>query len=189
MDSEKKSKAIYLRSNTYRRFSQLRQEFREKEGISASMNYVSSKLIAAYDENLDLKKEIAELKKEILHKEKENQEFFKQLLILQASRQTTSSSRMMPPPPTPQRLTIPVNSTPKPLRTPINIPNTGDIKKDYVKEIKTLFKGDIIRPSDVTKLTGFESNEIHDLPEDFEIPSIDSISSAKRFNSMVFQEA
>lgn len=46
-----------------------------------------------------------------------------------------------PPPPKPKQLTS------------YKAPNTGDLKKDYQKEVKTIFTGEILKPSEIIETT------------------------------------
>ncbi len=79
-----------------------------------------------------------------------------------------------PPPPPKKKAVMPPNYKP---------PNTGNIKKDYVNEIKQIFSGEILKPSQVLQTTKPKhiEQEIEEFNEAFDIPSIELISTAKNF--------
>jgi hypothetical protein len=60
--------------------------------------------------------------------------------------------------------------------------------RDYVKEIKQLFKGDILRPSDVLSITKVERRPEKQLEEDCLVPDIELISVAKNFKPILEEE-
>ncbi|XEO76544.1 hypothetical protein WKT22_01568 [Candidatus Lokiarchaeum ossiferum] len=152
---------------------------------------------------LDQKKEVANLKDEIKklqQKSKEDNEFLKELLLkalevpkipqmipmnysqftppinANPSYSTTQSS-FTPPPPPPSKQSKPPQS--------YQAPNTGNLKKDYIQEIQQIFTGDILKPSQIVQTTKPRhlEHEVEEISDNFDIPPIDIISTAKNFIS------
>ena len=80
-----------------------------------------------------------------------------------------------PPPPAPQL-------KPK-FRIPYIPRDTGDLKKDYVHEIKHIFTGEVLKPSEIMETTKpkHSQSEVVEFTDNFEIPAIIAISCAKNF--------
>ena len=69
-------------------------------------------------------------------------------------------------------------------KKPFRAPNTGNLRNDYVKEIQQIFTGSPLKPSSIisTTMPKHAESGIHEFTEDFEIPVIDLISTAKKFH-------
>ncbi|WP_457557088.1 hypothetical protein [Candidatus Harpocratesius sp.] len=101
-----------------------------------------------------------------------------------------------PPPPIPRNNTsnkLSLNSPPNATKSNAQYfsnkiphykePNTGNIKNDYKKEITQIFKGNILKPSEIIQTTKpkHHLSKINEIDENFFIPLIDQISTAKQF--------
>jgi len=62
-------------------------------------------------------------------------------------------------------------------------PNTKNLRSDYQKEIHQIFTGELLKPSEIVQTTQpvHVDSGIQEIAEDFCIPQIESISTAKRF--------
>lgn len=62
-------------------------------------------------------------------------------------------------------------------------PNTANLRRDYKDEIQQIFTGDLLKPSEIVQTTQPEhvDSGIQEITDDFCIPRIDTISTAKRF--------
>lgn len=159
-----------------------------------------SKEIVLIKSILEQKKEVANLKEEIAklqQKSKADNEFLKELLL--KALDTPKMPQMIPmsyPQFIPPLNSNQLNSIPQPnlapppppkrkIKPPLNYkpPNTGNLKNDYVREIQQIFSGDILKPSQVVQTTKPKhlEHEVEEINENFEIPSIDLISTAKNF--------
>ncbi|MHA1819130.1 MAG: hypothetical protein ACTSU2_16400 [Promethearchaeota archaeon] len=155
-------KKITIDGNVYKTLSKIRNDMSKKLGGRITFNMVIQTLIHDRIDLENMKKEFEQLKQEM----DETQEYIKNMLELALQTPKTlpsviaatgyiptanlSGNTQIPPsppsPPKPPKAAIPkkLNYVP---------PKTGDLKRDYVVEIKQLFTGTILKPSEILKIT------------------------------------
>ena len=155
-----------------------------------TFNMVIQSLLQDHTDLQNLKSELILIKKEM----EDTQTYLKDMLklaltnskpqvqYLPISGQSFTASSPLPPPAPPHAPPKKINYKP---------PNTGNLMKDYVKEIRQLFKGDILRPSDVVGITKVKhrDTQIKQLQEDYLIPDIELVSVAKNFKPIIEEES
>jgi len=142
--------------------------------LCLSFGTMDKVIVHLIDENKQLKLEIGRLKSKV----KGEQDFLKQAHLAAVSRPIsigqsqaqfipTQNNFAPPPPPPPQ---IP----PSKPRKRIDYKISGNVKKDYVREIKDVFNGDILKPSQVMEMTALKYKDAIDIDVD-KIPDLDKI--------------
>lgn len=187
-------KSISVTYQTYQELLQCKHEFRENLGDHLSFNRIIHHLLSIHNEYKELKTQLQNMEQKNSELLNDERNFLRQVLITQNQQRVPVmmgamsnvnlhtgqlGSNFTPPPPPPR---IPHRKFPKKY-----IPmNTGNLKKDYVNEIKQIFTGDILKPSEVIETTQpkHQNTEISHFTEEFDIPPIESISSAKSFINM-----
>ena len=96
-----------------------------------------------------------------------------QTMMMAQANPTTLVQGNSPPPPPPQ-LTPPGRPKKK-----YKAPNTGDLRRDYVIEVQSVFTGVPRKPSEILLLTNpkHAEKDIVEIGKDFKIPLIEKISS------------
>ena len=167
-------KAITIDSNNMAILDHIKEEMVAKLGGNITYNMVIQRLIADHTDLENTRQELIEIQKEA----EETQVFLKELLLKAVERPTMPTFVPMPspvatttiatplPPPPPSNLTspnqppstlpttrppiAPLPPIPKPYQPP---PQTKDLRKDYHNEICAVFTGQVLKPSEVLKLT------------------------------------
>ena len=129
-------------------------------------------LVAILEEYLQFQHKIYELEQEA----KIDKTAFRNIALkpayYPASNMNQQTNVMLAPPPTP----------PKPLKEYLP-QETGNLKQDYIQEIKQVFTGEIRKPSEIAQATKpqFHDHVIKTLDDLFIVPEIETISTAKSF--------
>ena len=137
--------------------------------------------VESMEYQLRLQKEAFAKEREQLQKERlEATEKFLTLSLSRPAPQTMMMAQANPtlisnsPPPPPPQLTPPT-----PPKKPYQAPDTGDLKRDYVIEVQSVFTGEPRKPSEILLQTNpkHAENGVVEIGEDFEIPEIEEIST------------
>lgn len=192
---KKRVHTIQVSAENFLELQRLRDEQAQEVGCRGSYNMAITYLLALqtkYDLLLEKFKNIEDVHQQSL--QQENQFLREVVLHSVQTPKTLSNQDLQYPSPNqqPRSLTPPHPpgappircSPPKPIHN-YSPPNTGNIKKDYQKEIAQVFTGNILKPSDIIQTTKPKhiNTNIHEIEEDFCVPPIDVISTAKRFHS------
>lgn len=179
-------KSISLDGQVYNTIKHMKDTMSKTSHGRITFNMVIQSLLQDHMDLQNLRSELALIKKEM----EDTQSYLKEMLKLALMNskqqvqyvQMTGQALSTPPPPAPTR------GPPKKLT--YKAPNTGNLMRDYVKEIKQLFKGDILRPSDVVGITKVKhrESEVKELEENCLIPDIELISVAKNFKPIIEEE-
>ena len=184
--SKRKARSIAVHQHTYRELKEIQKALAQETHHKTSINDILQNLLQKTAEVEVLKTALLQKDQEYIAEIKKDREFLKELLVksLASNKQPQivvpypqmqppyGSTHAGPPPPLP--------SLPK---KPYRAPNTGNIRNDYVKEIKQIFSGTPIKPSSIitTTLPKHAKSDIHEIDDAFEIPMIELISTAKKF--------
>ena len=183
-------KTISVSNNTYRKLLEF------KEGLSGQLgDYVSFN--RAIHHLLRLSNQLKEITAQLKFSEEKNAEmigdekiFLRQVILCKNQQPIpvmmgtmanfNVNSPQFTPPPAP-----PIPQLKPKFRTPYIPLDTGDLKKDYVHEIKQIFTGEMLKPSEIIETTKpkHSQSKVVEFTETFEIPSINSISCAKNFST------
>jgi hypothetical protein len=188
--SKQKVKSIAVHQHTYLELKEIQKTLAKETHHKTSLNDILQTLLLKTKELDALKTVLLQKDQEYITEIKKDREFLKDLLMKSmasnqppqivfpySQMQNTSFGGVSagPPPPPPARF-LP--------KKPYRAPNTGNIRNDYVKEIKQIFTGTPLKPSSIlsTTLPKHAESDIHEICDDFEIPMIDLISTAKKFS-------
>ncbi len=180
-------KSVSIDGQVYKTIKHMKDTMSHKSHGRFTFNMVIQSLLQDHVDLQNLRSELTLIKKEM----EDTQNYLKEMLKLAL---TNSKPQVQYIPVTGQTLAAP--SPPAPPRSPpkkINYkpPNTGNLMKDYVKEIKQLFRGEILLPSvvvDITKVKHKDS-KVKELEEDCLIPDIELVSVAKNFKPLIEEES
>ncbi|MHA1111613.1 MAG: hypothetical protein ACTSRE_10960 [Promethearchaeota archaeon] len=180
-------KSVSIDGQVYKTIKHMKDTMSQLSHGRFTFNMVIQSLLQDHMDLQNLRSELTLIKGEM----EDTQSYLKEMLKLALTNSkpqvqyipVTGQPLAAPPPPAPPR------GPPKKIN--YKSPNTGNLMKDYVKEIKQLFKGDILRPSDVAGITKVKhkDSKIKELEEDSLIPDIELVSIAKNFKSIVEEES
>ena len=180
-------KSITIDGQVYETIKHIKHTMSKHSHGRFSFNMVIQSLLQDHVDLQNLRSEIELIKKEMEGTQTYLKEMLKLALVNSKSQvQYIPISGQSPPSPPP---TSPPRSSQKKINyTP---PNTGNLMRDYVKEIKLLFTGEILRPSDVVNITKPTHGNVpvNNLKEDYLIPNIELISVAKHFKPLTEEES
>lgn len=184
--SKRKARSIAVHQHTYLELKEIQKALAQETHHKTSINDILQTLLQKTAEVEVLKTALLQKDRDYIAEIKKDREFLKELLVksLASNKQPQivvpypqmqppyGRTNAGPPPPPP--------SLPK---IPYRAPNTGNLRNDYVKEIKQIFTGNPIKPSSIitTTLPKHVNSDILEIDENFEIPMIDLISTAKKF--------
>jgi len=161
-------KSVRVTDEVHLKLQSIMQSYSIKT-LGGAINYAINQLFLTEEEKgKDDSSLINNLKKQI-KVYKEMVEFYQKLELERAKHPiqiiTSNSSTSNTPIPSTPKLKVPP-------RPPIKYKNTGNIKKDYQTEIKKVFSGDTLKPSDILNITQpkHKNSDIKQLDEDAEIP-------------------
>jgi hypothetical protein len=182
-------KSISIDGQVYNTIKKMKSTMSEKSHGRFTFNMVIQCLLQDHVDLQNLRSELELIKKEM----EDTQEYLKEMLKLAL---TNSKPQVQyipissPPLSTPPSVPPPTTLAP-PKKINYKPPDTGNLMQDYVKEIKQLFKGDILRPSDVVGITKVKhkDSKIKELEEDCLIPDIELVSVAKNFKPIIEEES
>jgi hypothetical protein len=173
-------KSITVDSDMYLALKKLKDSMSDLLGGKTTFNMVIQSLFHDHDDLINVKQELEYIKKET----EETQNYIRDMLKLALSAKSQAQiimpsnlqvDSLVPPPPK-------VNVPPK---KPSNYvaQDTGNMKKDYINEITQLFTGEVIKPSDLIKITKPKhiNSDIKQITEEAIIPDIFEKSTAKNF--------
>ncbi len=181
-------KSVSVDGQVYNAIKHMKETMSQKSHGRFTFNMVIQSLLHDHVDLQNLKSELNLIKKEM----EDTQTYLKDMLKLAL---TNSKPQVQYIPisgqsfPTPSPPPAPPRGPPKKIN--YKPPNTGNLMKDYVKEIKQLFKGDILRPSDVAGITKVKhiNSKVKELQEDCLIPDIELVSVAKNFQPIIEEES
>lgn len=144
--------------------------------LGGAVNYAVNQLFLSEDEKgRDDSGEVSVLKNE-LKVYKDLVDFYKKLELERATHPSTIINNYGHQGNVPTPSTNTLKAPPKPPRKHINYkpPNTANIRKDYQTEIKQVFNGDTIKPSEIIGITKpkHKDSDIRQLKEDEEPPPV-----------------
>ncbi|MBN2156640.1 MAG: hypothetical protein JW776_11420 [Candidatus Lokiarchaeota archaeon] len=177
-------KSVSIDGQVYKTIKRMKSTMSQKSHGRFTFNMVIQSLLQDHVDLQNLRSELLVIKKEM----EETQNYLKEMLKLAL---INSKPQVQYIPISGQPLTTPPPLSPSrnpPKKIEYIPPNTGNLMRDYVKEIKQLFKGEILRPSDVAEITKIKTNPVKELAEDRIIPDIELISVAKHFKPIVEEE-
>lgn len=152
-------KSISVESHLYALLKQWKTEMKQKLGGNITFSMVVQSLVNDRTDLQNTKTELVAIQKEA----EETQTFIKQILLKSVERSTAPTQtityvpsiapNLPPPPPSPQQI-LP-NTPPKPQEKKSYQPpkETANLKKDYHDEVKAVFTGEILKPSEILQLT------------------------------------
>lgn len=195
-----KKSSISIERGIYETLKKIRNEMSFKLGGRVTFNMVLQSLL---NDHLDLMNTSSELKN-IQNETEKMQNYLKSVLklaLINTNQQPQYipisgiqlyQNNTTPPPPSPYPIKNQNDISLKyNILSKYNPPNTGDLKKDYVNEIKQIFNGVILKPSEVVKLTKPKhlDAKIEEIDEFYTIPDIFKRSIAKRFKKIEVESA
>ncbi|TFG19584.1 MAG: hypothetical protein EU530_05820 [Promethearchaeota archaeon] len=180
-------KSISIDGQVYKSIKHMKDTMSQKSHGRFTFNMVIQSLLQDHVDLQNLRSELTLIKKEM----EDTQNYLKEMLKLALTNSkpqvqyipVTGQALVAPPPPAPPRNPLKkINYTP---------PNTGNLMKDYVKEIKQLFRGEILLPSAVVDITKVKHKDsiVKELEEDCLIPDIELVSVAKNFKPLIEEES
>ncbi|MCP4760320.1 MAG: hypothetical protein GY870_00975 [archaeon] len=183
-------KSISVDTILYNTLRNMRDEMSQKLGGKVTFNMVVQSLLYDHCDLKNVKGELAEIKCEM----DETQNYLKDMLklaLINSKQQTqfipiqNSVGVFNPPSPPSPPLSLPNRSK---IRPPTNFKpiNSGDLKKDYIYEIKQIFNGSFLKPSEVINITQpkHKDSDIEELGINIEVPDIFERSVAKHFKKL-----
>ena len=193
--SEKKCKvrkSISIDLDAYETLKKIKNEITNKLGGRITFNMVVQSLINDHNDLINIKSEIVEIRNEA----NKTNEYIKDMLKLALSTsvattnnnsgfiQSNNNTPMLKAPPTAPPVVSPPTKAPK--KITYRSPNSGNLKKDYINEIKQVFNGSFVKPSDILKITKPKhlDSVIKEIDENTEVPDIFERSSAKNFKKL-----
>ncbi|MHA1675030.1 MAG: hypothetical protein ACTSYI_15545 [Promethearchaeota archaeon] len=204
----KKTFSINVSEETFHQLQSLRDTQAKEVGCRGSYNMAIRNLLSLKTTNDQLQQKYDSLHERQSHQLEQENRYLKELLIqsLSAPRNVPAYPPSYPTPyPNGQSLNTPPGSVlpayltqnagnlgkpptapPSPPRKKISNyspPNTENLRQDYQNEIHQIFNGELLKPSEIVQTTQPEhvDSGIQEIAEDFSVPRIDSISTAKRF--------
>lgn len=198
------SKAISINEETFKALERRKLEIEATLGGRATYSIVIRSLLNDHIDLENIRQEMEQIKEEA----ETTQEFIKEVLKLAVTSPASPAAIISPvfpqntgfinpPPPSPPSLSPPPPPTPQSppknnpngsnpqhsqtittIKTNYKPPNTANLRSDYQKEIKQVFNGEILKPSEVLNLTQpkHKNAEIKELKEDAPIPEVENIS-------------
>jgi hypothetical protein len=180
-------KSVSIDGQVYKTIKHMKNTMSRQSHGRFTFNMVIQSLLQDHVDLQNLRSELTLIKKEM----EETQDYLKEMLKLALTNSkpqvqyipVSGQPRAVPPPPAPPR------GPPKKIN--YKAPNTGNLMKDYVKEIKQLFRGEILLPSSVVNITKVKhkDSKVKELEEDCLVPDIELVSVAKNFKPIVEEES
>ncbi|RLI63192.1 MAG: hypothetical protein DRO88_10540 [Promethearchaeia archaeon] len=184
--------SIRVSHSVYKKLRAMRKSLLLSANSPISFNYTINFLLLTQEKYDQLKQKYDQLKQKLDTMVEAENQYLKSLL--KQSLQKPQIYGMVPSgTPTVGLTPPPSSSTPRqgPPRSPLKIlnykaPDTGNLKNDYQKEIKQIFCGSVLKPSEIVQTTkpAHLSSSIKEIDETFYVPPIDAISTAKHFQEM-----
>jgi hypothetical protein len=173
-------KSISIDGQVYNTIKHMKDTMSQKSHGRYTFNMIIQSLLQDHVDLQNLRSELTLIKKEM----EDTQTYLKDMLKLAL---TNSKPQVQYIPLSGQSLATPspppVSSCVPPKKINYNAPNTGNLMRDYIKEIKQLFTGKILKPSDVVGITNVKhkDSKVKELEENCLIPDIELVSVAKHF--------
>lgn len=180
-------KSISIDGQVYKTIKHMKDTMSRQSHGRFTFNMVIQSLLQDHMDLQNLRSELTLIKKEM----EDTQNYLKEMLKLAL---TNSKPQVHYIPASGQPLIAPSHPAPPrgpPKKINYKAPNTGNLMKDYVKEIKQLFRGEILLPSSVVDITKVKhkDSKIKELEEDCLIPDIELVSVAKNFKPIIEEES
>ena len=185
---KRKARSIAVHQHTYRELKDIQKALAQETHHKTSINDILQMLLQKTSEVETLKTALLQKDQEYIAEIKKDRAFLKDLLL--KSLASNQQPQIIFPNPQMQNASFGYAPTgpPPPLppslpKKPFRAPNTGNLRNDYVKEIKQIFTGTPLKPSSIisTTLPKHAKRGIHEIDDAFEIPMIELISTAKKF--------
>jgi hypothetical protein len=182
---EDRRKSITVDNEIYLALKKMKDSMSDTLAGKTTFNMVVQSLFHDHDDLLNVKQELESLKKETEETQNYIRDMLKLALSAKSQTQFIGSPQFMPMNLTTESLIPPPPKQLAPPKKTSNYiaPDTGNLKKDYINEITQLFTGEVIKPSDLIKITKPKhiDSEIKPIAEEAVIPDIFEKSTAKNF--------
>lgn len=191
-NNAERRRSITVDSEIYLALKKMKDSMSDKLAGKTSFNMVIQALFQDHDDLINVRKELEDLKKETEETQNYIRDMLKLALSAKNQAQIIASPQFLPSNFPIESLNPPPPKTLSPPKKPSNYipPDTGNLKKDYVAEITQLFTGEIIKPSDLIKITQpkHKDAEIKEIDEKTVVPDIFEKSTAKNFPKTIAEE-